>query len=74
MVKEVFDDLAYYEFIGDYTLKVFKNKKGGMFYSYILEETDDDAKVIQEFKYFNSMNEAKQKALNYIKDLKKKKK
>lgn len=69
IIKEVFDDLMYYEFIDNYTIKVFKKSKGGMFYSQIVYETDTDANMIQDFKYFNNANEAKQKAIDYVNKL-----
>ena len=69
IVKDVFDNLLYYEFIEDYTIKVFKKSKNGMFYSQIVYETDTDANMIKDFKYFDNVNEAKQKAIDYVNTL-----
>ena len=69
VIREVLDDLMTYEFIDDYTIKVFKNKRGGMFYSTVVYESDEEAKMIQEFKYFFNVEEAKNKALNYVNEL-----
>ena len=69
VTREVLDDLMTYEFIDDYTVKIFKNKRGGMFYATIVYESDEEAKMIQEFKYFFNADEAKKKALNYVNEL-----
>lgn len=67
-VYESYDEIVNYELVHeDYTVKIFKNKKGE-FYAHVVYEDDITSELIYQSKRFGSCNSAKHDALKFIEE------
>ena len=68
--NEVYDDVVNYDAIDNYTIKIFKNRKGE-FYAHVVYEDDETSEMIYQSAKFSGCNLAKQDAMKHIEEIKK---